>query len=357
MYAAGVEGGYTADVLALIQRQYLKRWPVLLPHEQEQSPDFLAAIDDDVPEEEYAIPSEDKMKAEEYTKAMEEHTEYQHVLTFQKGIKQWMTYQHIKDNDMDPNTLSSNNPYHILMHKLTGIMQKKLRLKTPVNVWRQNHQDEVEAELREMVVVKDLFKKIPQDEKDNCTSLAKQEHVVALTEWERELNAPLSMSPAHRQRCIHGLVQFMQPMIDLVLEATGLMVTVLAGGLEPAHGGTTPGDIKMNFRHMEHTRYKKYIVPIFGSFLQKCFTPEECRSRALPANKPSDEGLDPLDPIYLDAAGVNFDTLPLPTALNTQSLPAAMTKEPVPVPPHPGSPLPAAQVLTSHPSLPTGLNA
>ncbi|KDR72126.1 hypothetical protein GALMADRAFT_143451 [Galerina marginata CBS 339.88] len=31
--------------------------------------------------------------------------------------------------------------------------------------------------------------------------------------------------------------------------------------------------------HAERQRYKKYIVPIFSSFLQKGYSPEECRAR------------------------------------------------------------------------------
>ena len=37
------------------------------------------------------------------------------------------------------------------------------------------------------------------------------------------------------------------------------------------HLGVTPGDIKMNFGRAERARFKKYIIPMFGSFLQMCY--------------------------------------------------------------------------------------
>jgi len=37
------------------------------------------------------------------------------------------------------------------------------------------------------------------------------------------------------------------------------------------HSRTTSGDVKMNFGRVERGRYKKYIVPIYGTVLQKCY--------------------------------------------------------------------------------------
>jgi len=88
------------------------------------------------------------------------------------------------------------------------------------------------------------------------------------------------------------------------------------------HAGATSGDVNMNFGRAERARYKKYLVPIYGTFLQKCFckssslhislpaitfqlAPEECRRWALP----DDEGFDPLETLDLDSAGANFDTV------------------------------------------------
>ena len=127
-------------------------------------------------------------------------------------------------------------------------------------------------------------------------------------------------------------------------------MTLPAGGPEPAHGGrlnviryvsnhflwlldplyfhsvhsgTTSGDIKMNFGRAERGRYKKFIVPIYGTFLQKCYcksfhvilvrcfitlfnlAPKECCTRALPM----EEGFESLATMDLESAGADFDSV------------------------------------------------
>ncbi|KAJ3486924.1 hypothetical protein NLJ89_g11762 [Agrocybe chaxingu] len=227
-YAAGVEGGYAVDALALIQRRYFKRWPVLLPHDQDQLPDVLAAVNDEAPDEEYAIPCKEDMGEDEYAEAMKDYAEYQRVLKFRKAqIKRWLAYQYVKDHDMDPNDSGLNNPYRVLLHQLTGLTEKKPRQKTPGNIWRQTHRDEVEAELKvraiaggitrkqlaalRETVAKDLFKQLPQEEKDEYAALAKEEHIEVLAQWEKDMHSLPSKAPVDRQRCIQGFVRFMQP--------------------------------------------------------------------------------------------------------------------------------------------------
>ena len=65
-YSAAVAGGYAVDALALIQRHYFKRYPVELPHTLEPSPEFLAAVDDDAPDDEIPVPDQDQMSEEDY---------------------------------------------------------------------------------------------------------------------------------------------------------------------------------------------------------------------------------------------------------------------------------------------------
>ena len=78
----------------------------------------------------------------------------------------------------------------------------------------------------------------------------------------------------------------------------------------------------MNFGRAERVRYKKYMVPIYGNFLQKCYcrffrsfsfhdalidfvtvAPDECRARALAP----EEGFEGLETIDFEADGANFD--------------------------------------------------
>jgi hypothetical protein len=85
-YSAAVAGGYAADALALIQRHYFKRYPVELPHTLEPSPDFLAAVDDDAPDDEIALPDQDKMTEDEYRAAMDRLAERQKLVSCRRAV-------------------------------------------------------------------------------------------------------------------------------------------------------------------------------------------------------------------------------------------------------------------------------
>ncbi|KAJ3490120.1 hypothetical protein NLJ89_g11466 [Agrocybe chaxingu] len=368
-YSAGVDGGYAADALANIQRRYFKRYPVDLPHDEEPSAESLASVDDNAPDEEYKIPDENEITSEEYGRAIERYQEYQKTLTFRKAqIKRWFAYQYMKDHDIDPSESGVGNPYNVLLHKLTGITLKRPRLKTPANVWRCSHRVEVETEVRHRAesegtsgkqlaalrekVAKELYHKLSEIEKIEWMTQAREEHEAATAEWNAIINAPPSTAPADRQRCIQGLVRFVQPILDLVSDATGLKTTFMAGGPEPAHdgrlniisvhSGTTPGDVKMNFGRAERVRYRKYIVPIFGSFLQKCYTPEECRARALPR----EEGFESLETMDLDAEGASFDTFDLNYPNPDESQPPSPSTTTIPQPNQTVAQPPSAPAVT-----------
>ncbi|KAF9535907.1 hypothetical protein CPC08DRAFT_731758, partial [Agrocybe pediades] len=177
-----------------------------------------------------------------------------------------------------------------------------------------------------------MFARLTAREKEAFEEEAREEYEAELAQWQKDMDGQLSESPESRQRCIEGLVRFMQPVLDLVAEATGWKCTFMAGGPEPAHGGrlnvisvhagTTTGDIKMNFGRAERVRYKEGILPIFGHFLKMCYTPDECRARAL---KP-EEGFMPVDADELETVGAGLYTLDdnfNPRESSTASLPSS----------------------------------
>ncbi|KAF9536463.1 hypothetical protein CPC08DRAFT_731593, partial [Agrocybe pediades] len=170
------------------------------------------------------------------------------------------------------------------------------------------------AGIREKVV-KDLYAQLPQAFRDTFEAKAKEEHEETLRAWKAELEGPISTKPEDRQRCIEGLVRFAQPILDVICEATGWKATLIVGGPEPAHNGQlnivsihsgkTMGDIPMTFGRSERQEFKQNVVPVFGKFLKKCYTPAECRSRALG----SQEGYQPLDDEELESAGADLDNI------------------------------------------------
>ncbi|KAF8202529.1 hypothetical protein BJ912DRAFT_842680, partial [Pholiota molesta] len=322
-YQAGVDGGYAADALALVQRRYFKRYPIDLPHDQEPEPEALASVDYDAPDIEEEVPDETQLGSEQYAAAMLTVEERRKAVVFRKAqIKRWLEYQHMKDCDMDPKDSGAHNPYRILLHKLTGTTIHCPRRRSAVNVWRKTQRAIIEEE-----VAKELYARLPSDEKAEWEVRSRDEHAAAIKAWKDETEGSLSTDPEDRQRCIYGLVKFMQPILDLVCEATGWSATLMTGGPEPAHGGrlnvisihsgTTSGDVKMNFGRAERLRYKNVVVPIYGQFLQKCYSLEECRARALPVM----EGFEGMESMDLEADGVDFDTVKINTPTESLSGP------------------------------------
>lgn len=85
-YAAAVNGGFQKDAVALIQRRYLKRYPISLAHDVEPSQEHLDAVDDDAPDPEPEQPDAEKLSSEEYDAAMKVIKERGELLSFRKGV-------------------------------------------------------------------------------------------------------------------------------------------------------------------------------------------------------------------------------------------------------------------------------
>ncbi|KAF9539374.1 hypothetical protein CPC08DRAFT_651195 [Agrocybe pediades] len=313
-YVAGVQGGYSKDALAFIQRRYFKRFPIEMPQDQEPSQAELAAVDDEKPDPEIGPLDEDSMTPEDYREAQARREERRKLIEFRKAqIKRWLSYQYMKDHDLDPKDSGAHNPYHALLFQLTGKALHRPRRKPAINVWLGATKGQV-ASLRERTARK-LFDKLSTEEQMTFEQEARDEYDAELAQWKEDMSGPMSQAPESRQRCIQGLVHFIQPVLDMVADATGWKCTFIAGGPEPAHGGrlnvisvhagTTTGDIKMNFGRSERVRYKEDILPIFGNFLKKCYSTEECRARALKA----EDGYEPVDAEELRGIGAALYTI------------------------------------------------
>ncbi|PPQ84465.1 hypothetical protein CVT26_007395 [Gymnopilus dilepis] len=332
-YAEAVVGGYVPDALADIQRRYFKRYPVDFPHDQEPTAEQLAAVDDDGPEPEIKEPDREAMDEQEYQDALDALEKRSEQIRFRKGqIKRWMAYQYMKDQDAgDKADVRSDPCFNNLINQLSGKEAGRPRKKTAVNVWRKTQRENIETKVKNLAeskgiskdrwaalrdkIARELFSQLSKETQDKWKAQAEEETKLAVEEYERSLKADPSTKPEDRQRAIQRIVRTTQPILDTLAKTTGWNFTLLAGGPEPAHGGKlniisvhtgiTTGDVKMNFGRSERADYKKSIVPIFGRFLKKCFSPEECRSRALTA----DDGLVPLHEEELESSGATFDTL------------------------------------------------
>ena len=136
------------------------------------------------------------------------------VLTHQlQQIKRWLAYQHMKDQDLDPKESGANDPYRILLNKLTGASSRCPRFKSTVNVWRKTAQAEIDAIVKQKgdvpraqmakycdQVVREMFSKLSVEEREQWAEQAKEEHEEALRTWKHETEGELSTVPEDRQR-------------------------------------------------------------------------------------------------------------------------------------------------------------
>ncbi|PPQ76861.1 hypothetical protein CVT26_001499 [Gymnopilus dilepis] len=353
-YAEAVTGGFVADALADIQRRYFKRYPVDLSHETEPTEEHLAAVDDDEADPEPQHPNQEAMSENEYEvaiKAWEERTE---LIRYRKGqIKRWMAYQYMKDQDAGDHTGASSNPFFKnLVSQLSGKEGGRPRKKTAVNVWQKGQRQVIEEKVKHLAesqgiskdryaalrdkIARELFGQLSAEAQEAWKKQAEEESKLASEDYDRSLNASPSIDPKDRQICIQRIVRTTQPILDALSQSTGWNFSLIAGGPEPAdsgklniisvHAGLTPGDVKMNFGRSERSDYKKYIMPIFGRFLKKCFSPEECRSRALNA-----EGLVRLQADELESTGATLDGLEeSDSGSGKDSMPTIQTQSNVP---------------------------
>ncbi|KAF8876893.1 hypothetical protein CPB84DRAFT_1852837 [Gymnopilus junonius] len=327
-YSQAVDEGFVPEAVVKIQHRYFKRFPIDLPDEVDPTPEELAAVDDEAIDPEYPEPDPEKMTGAEYEAAMEELSKRQRKIAFWKGqIKRWLAYQYTKDHDVDSKANGANDPYRALLYKLTGKEFVRPRVKTPCNVWRKTQRGAIEEKTKALAaelsvgkkglaalrdkIAREMFSQLPEEERRKWRSTAEQESNAAQKMWEQEVTSPASTASEDRQRCILGLIRFMQPVLDLVCEATGWKASFIAGGPEPAHdgklnmlsihSGKMTGDVPLDFGVAKREDYKKLFIPIYGRFLKKCYSAEECHSRAL---KPEDSLS--LEAIGLEAEGASL---------------------------------------------------
>ena len=247
-YSAGVMGRYAADALALIQRKYLKRFPIDLQHNEEPTEEWLASVNDDGPDP--VPPDIESLGEEDYNAAMKELEERQKLLAFRKAvseflvclvcpeglsnfkqIKRWLAYQYMKDHDIDPRESGAHNPYRILLHKLTGSSTQKPRQKAPVNVWRKLERKGIDLEAKKMIerdnippskyaavrdkVAREMFNLLSPEEKAQWVEQAKEEHEAAMAKWKNDMEGDTSTAPEDRQRRVSSIFHS-NPITDLV---------------------------------------------------------------------------------------------------------------------------------------------
>lgn len=86
LYAQAVKDGDINDIVSDIQRRYFKRWPITLPHNEEQTQEWLDKVDDDSPDEDLVPPTMDGMTDEEASKVTEDFAKLMKELKGRKDV-------------------------------------------------------------------------------------------------------------------------------------------------------------------------------------------------------------------------------------------------------------------------------
>ncbi|KAH7902846.1 hypothetical protein BJ138DRAFT_1121020 [Hygrophoropsis aurantiaca] len=121
------------------------------------------------------------------------------------------------------------------------------------------------------MVTKELFDNLPAHIQVQYEDRGTAEHKEALEKWEKTLKEPPSKDPEDQQRCIQQLAAFIEPILDLVTAATGVQVSFIAGGPEPADAVRQQGSTTLSFRSTEREGYKSLLVPLYARYLKKVY--------------------------------------------------------------------------------------
>ncbi|PBK81488.1 hypothetical protein ARMGADRAFT_1144191 [Armillaria gallica] len=294
-YIKAVEEGHAAEYIADMVQHYLKRFPITLTHNVKPSPEHLAHVNDNVPDPEILMPDEDSLTFVEYKKQMNKYQEDCKTLKYRAEFS--------KQCDMSTRDTGMDNPWTVILHRLTGVGLSKPCKPQAFNLWFKANTKEVnEAWQAKVDALKEanklmkpsqhaasyqsfkskMYHELPTSEKSAWEELAVEEHEVATKEYEEKLKVPISKDPKDLQECLECLPGILKPLIDVVGGVTGCVVF---------HGGKTLGSMKQTFIEAEWANFKRFILPIYGNFIKKCFTIEMCQERALPANTPTFESI------------------------------------------------------------------
>ncbi|PPQ97914.1 hypothetical protein CVT26_002990 [Gymnopilus dilepis] len=313
-YSAAVANGTKDDFTKNVLRRFFKRFPPELPADEEPSEDDLAEVDDSLPDEDLEAPDPQDYAEDQrgYNKALKEYEARQdEVLLRSAQIVRWFAYRHSKPSafkaDAKLKTTDTSDPLFVMTCRLLGKSCKKPRKPIAYNLWakakankpaiekaiaalpkdpsRKRHNVAAVVQLK-----KDLFDKEPGKTRRKFEELASAKHKQLVAEWEANLSRPASKDPVAQQMCIDGVTSFMQPILDLVVEYTGLRGMLLLGGNEPAaqqlnvigiHSGFTKGPVKMNFAEAEPKKFYGQVIPAFSDFLRKCYTLQDIKDSAI----------------------------------------------------------------------------
>ncbi|PPQ74201.1 hypothetical protein CVT24_012720 [Panaeolus cyanescens] len=308
-FAQAFKNSDTSNWIANCFRRYLKRFPITIDDHVDPPQSELDAVDDNTADEnELKEPDESSLSPEEYVVAKEKYEELSKKLkTLRKKLRQWFYNQHAKDRGS-----FDENPFKAIFIQALSIQTPKPRAGSGMSIWRKDAtvMDMIETEalatladrklpdthlvaIREETARRLYDTKVSHEDQQALSEVASANHAKALAEWEDEVkNKGLPTSLEARQRCIDEINNVVQPLLDVICEATGWSASLIAGGPEPADGGRlhmtmmhagppTTGAEPMDFGRAEHVRIPAQVYPLWWDFLQRVYPVDRCKDHAL----------------------------------------------------------------------------
>ncbi|KAK7019651.1 SERTA domain-containing protein 3 [Paramarasmius palmivorus] len=169
-------------------------------------------------------------------------------------------------------------------------------------------------------VIRNAFETLPESDRKKWAEKARSEAQQREAAYRAAIFSPPPTDPASRQSAIERTPGFLQPILEGLSAATGWCFTIVGGGPEPAdggrlniiasHSGVTGGTVPLNFGAAYRQYYKTHWIPGYAHFLQRVYSVEECRKRALPTEGPTLASI-----INEESDGVSHDRIVLPPKL------------------------------------------
>ena len=133
-----------------------------------------------------------------------------------------MAYQHVRDHLVSsPSKDSVNDPSAVLMARLTGADLMKPCQLVASNLWAKANRSLIDKEYdakykfnkpssshrlkMQALIMKELYSKLPDEEKQGWVDAAKKEHEDTMEKWNNVLHGPMSIDPANHQWCVSPL--------------------------------------------------------------------------------------------------------------------------------------------------------
>ncbi|KAJ7836178.1 hypothetical protein B0H13DRAFT_2368972 [Mycena leptocephala] len=241
------------------------------------------------------------------------------IVLLNARIRRWLKYRARRlRRQLRPKLDARNNPWAALLSKLSGFKAPPKARQAYQQFMKEAYQSHIAPVVTERwtaqssegsnlqtskdpngpfraSVARELFAALSEDERQGYSERAKEEAAEARKIYDDALKNPPSRSPEARQKCIDEVGNFLGPILQGILERTGLHGVVILGGPIPKYGGDLRTVYVSYGRNRTHSaqhmpqwakeRWDTQVVGLMKEYLQTAFSnpsPQDIAEAALP---------------------------------------------------------------------------